>query len=89
MLRRRPLNAMRELGISDALIDEQGYLVSRGVRLLALVGTIEKNHRTILRAYMILKNKSFGITKTTEPIPVVIPKRIPSTPTWAMRHGHG
>ena len=53
----------------------QGYLISRGVRALALIGTVDANGDKMLRAYNKLQFMEFGTECGREPIPAVMERR--------------
>ena len=71
--RGRP-HVLMSVNISDSAIYENGYLVSRGVRPLALVGTVETEPVTMLRMYDRLSSFSFGTSALAVPIPFVLPR---------------
>ena len=60
---------------SDDLIQEQAYLISRGVRPLALVGTIETDPDEMLRVYNKLSLVRTGTANGHEPIAVVVARQ--------------
>jgi hypothetical protein len=57
---------------SDETIHEQAYLISRGVRPLALVGVVDGDKVAMLRAYNKLESVRCGLGQAHEPIPVVM-----------------
>ena len=57
---------------SDDTIQEQAYLVSRGVRPLALIGTCESEPTEMLRVYNKLEFIRTGGAMGIEPIPIVL-----------------
>ena len=59
----------------DELIHHQGYLISRGVRALSLIGTVEANDDEMLRAYNKLQFMEFGTGCGHEPIPAVMERK--------------
>lgn len=64
---------MQGADISDSAIYENGYLVSRGVRPLALVGTVEAEAVAMLQMHARLSTFSFGTSQLAAPIPFVLP----------------
>ena len=58
--------------LSDEYIHEQGYLVSRGVRMLALIGTCDAAPLSMLEIYTKLTYMNFGTGQGHEPIPLVM-----------------
>ena len=64
---------MKDVDISDSTIYENGYLVSRGVRPLALVGTVDADAVAMLRMLERLRTFSFGTSQVASPIPFVLP----------------
>ena len=55
----------RRFEISDELIHVEGYLLSRGVRAMALIGTCDADAKVMLDVYnKLMSMSSYGIAPT-------------------------
>ena len=64
-----------EFSLSYEQEHEQGYLVSRGVRPLALIGTCDAEPFQMLETYSKLRYMRFGVAQGHEPIPLVVERK--------------